>query len=98
MVADASDLVFHITLGDSTGVSIRDAEAGTISESAMAALDQILSSLVRNMILTNTHKFAPPGCVEYRDFVLLDRRAPIKYNLVNTQARLHIHYHVDKGT
>jgi hypothetical protein len=45
VVPDAADLVFHITLGDNTGVSIRDAEAETISQRAMAALDQILGSL-----------------------------------------------------
>jgi hypothetical protein len=45
VIPQAEDLVFHITLGDSSGVSIRDAEAETIPKSAMAALDQILSSL-----------------------------------------------------
>jgi hypothetical protein len=45
VVADAADLVLQITLGDTSGVSIRDPEAETISQPAMAALDQILSSL-----------------------------------------------------
>jgi hypothetical protein len=45
LVPDAEDLVLHITLGDSTGMSIRDAEAETVSKSAMATLDQVLGSL-----------------------------------------------------
>jgi hypothetical protein len=45
VVSDAADLILHITLGDGSGVSIQDPGAETISESEMAALDQILGSL-----------------------------------------------------
>jgi len=45
VVADAADLVFNITLGDSSVMSITDVEAQSVPEPAMAALDQVLRSL-----------------------------------------------------
>jgi hypothetical protein len=43
---ESADLVLSITLADGSVVVIQDAEAATIPESAIAALDQILSSFV----------------------------------------------------
>lgn len=44
-VPDTADLAFNIWLSNNSQMSVQDPEAPAVSESAMAALDQVLSSL-----------------------------------------------------